>query len=105
MKASSIGPPKIYLIAKVGKVKLPNGVEEYDISTSQYVQEAVKNVEKYLHDRGIALLKKALPPMLTKYSPEVDGSPDLDEREANFYQSLIGIMHCMVEMGRLDIYM
>ena len=42
MKDSSIGPPNIYLVAKVGKVQLTN------------------------------------------YSPEVDGSPDQDEREADF---------------------
>ena len=55
MKASSIGPPKIYLGAKVGKVQIPNVVEAYDISMSQYVQEYVKNVEKYLHGRGLVL--------------------------------------------------
>ena len=38
MKASSIGPPKIYLGAKLGKVQLPNGVEAYAIIMSQFVQ-------------------------------------------------------------------
>ena len=56
------------------------------------MQEAVKNVERYLHDRGLALSKKASAPLLTNYSPEVDGIPDLDEREVDLYQSLIGIM-------------
>ena len=28
MKASSIGPPKIYLVAKVDKVQFPNDVKE-----------------------------------------------------------------------------
>ena len=59
MKASSTDRPKIYLWAKLGKVKLPNGFESYAIIMSQYVQEAVKNVDKYVHKRGLALLKKA----------------------------------------------
>ena len=45
MKASSIGPPKIYLGVTVGKVQLKNGVEAYAIIVSQYVQEVVKNVD------------------------------------------------------------
>ena len=62
-------------------------------------------MEKYLHDRGLALLKNVSTPLLINYSPEVDGIPDLDEMEAAFYQSLIGIMRCVVEMVRLDICM
>ena len=62
-------------------------------------------MEKYLHERGLALLKKASTTLLTNYSPEDDGIPDLDGREATFYQSLIGILQCMVEMGRSDICM
>ena len=74
IKASSIGPSKIYLVAKVGKVQIPNGVEEYSIIMSRYVQEAVNNVERYLHDRGLSLLKKLSTPLLKNYSPEVDRS-------------------------------
>ena len=69
------------------------------------MKEAIKNVDKYLHDRGIALLKKASTPLITNYSSEIDGSPELDEMEADFYQSLIRILRWMVEMGRLDICM
>ena len=105
MKAFSIGPANIYLGAKVGKLQLPNGVEAYAIIMSQHVQESVKNVDKYLHDRGIALFNKALTPLLANYSPTFGRSPELDEREADFYQSLIGIFRWMVEMGRLDICM
>ena len=105
MKASSKSPLKIYLGVNVVKVQLTNGVEAYAISMNQYLQEDVKNVEKYLHDHGLALLKKASMPLLTNYIPEVDGSPELDEWEAAFYQSLIGILRKMVEMGRLDICM
>ena len=86
-------------------MQLPNLVESYTISMSPYVQETVKNVENYLNERGIALFKKASTPLLTNYSPEVDGSPELDKKEAAFYQSLIGILRGMDEMVFLDICM
>ena len=59
-------------------MQILNGFEAYSISMSRYVQEDVKKLEGYLHDRGLALLKKASTPLLKNYSPEVDGSPDLD---------------------------
>ena len=48
LKEESIGPPKIYLGARVRKVQLDNGVEAWAASSSQYVQAAVKNVETFL---------------------------------------------------------
>ena len=38
MKPGSVGPPKLYLGAKVSKIQFPNGVEAYSFRTSQYVQ-------------------------------------------------------------------
>ena len=105
MKPASIGPPKIYLGAKISKVQLPNGVNVYAMSMSQYVQEAVKNVEQYLKKRDLALVKKASTPMTTNYSPELDGSEELGSDDATYYQSLIGVLQWIVEMGRMDICM
>ena len=48
MKEGSIGPPDIYLGAKLSKVKQPNQVQAWAMSPSKYVQEAVKNCEEYL---------------------------------------------------------
>ena len=56
------------------------------------MREYFKNVWKYLHGHELALLKKVSTPLLTNYSPEFDGSPELDERKAAFYYSLIVIM-------------
>ena len=74
LKPASIGPPKIYLGAKVTKVQLLNGIEAYAMSMSQYVQEAVRNVEDHLRKRDLALLKKAPTPIATNYSPELEAS-------------------------------
>ena len=51
LKESSIGPPKIYLGGHCRKVTLDNGVECWAFGASQYVQEAVKNVEGELERR------------------------------------------------------
>ena len=103
MKPGSIAVPTLYLGAKISKVQLPNGVEAWAQSTSQYVQEAVRNVEKYLSDRSLTLMKGAATPLSANYGPELDVSPELDDDEATYYQSLIGVLRWMVEMGRVDI--
>ena len=103
MKPSYIGPPKIYLGAKIGKVQLPNGVEAYAVSTSQYAQEAVRNVESHLETQGLKLRKAVSAPITKDYRPELDTSPELDPEEGTYYQYLIGVLRWMVEMGRVDI--
>ena len=102
-KPSSIGPPRIYLGAKMSQVSLPNGVKAWALSASQYVQEAIKNVELYLQRKGMALRRGTKSPMTTNYRPECDISPELKPEDASYYQSLIGVLRWMVEMGRLDI--
>jgi len=99
MKLESIRPPKIYLGAKVNKVKLPNRVEAYAVSTSQYVQETVKNVEKLLAKEEKLLIKTANAPLTSDYRPKCDASPELAPEEATYYQSLIGVVRWIVEMG------
>ena len=103
LKPGSVGPPKIYLGAKVGEVELPNGVKAWSISTSQYAQEAVSNVEKRLRKKGESLKRGVNAVLTNNYHPECDASPELDSTEANYYLSLIGILRWIVEMGRLDI--
>lgn len=103
MKPSSIGPPTIYLGAKVGKTVLNNGVTSYYFSMAQYIKEAIRNVELYLKEKNLALLKNTTIPISVNYSPEIDQSPELDDQNAAYYQSLIGILRWIVEMGRIDI--
>ena len=44
IKSGSIGRPKIYLGTKISQVTLPNGVISWAMSSSQYIQDAVRNV-------------------------------------------------------------
>ena len=104
MKPGSIGDPDMYLGAKLRKTTLPNGVEAWSLSPSKYVQEAVRNFKLYLekHMDGRKLLKKAPAPFPAGYRPEIDETPELNYSLANFYQSQIGILRWMVEIGRID---
>ena len=103
LKSSSVGPPTIYLGNKVTKVTLENGVTCWAFSSSQYVQASVSNVEKHLKQTNQSLPKKATAPFRVDYRPEVDVSPELNVTDAAYYQSLIGVLRWIVELGRVDI--
>eukprot|EP00804_Cyclotella_cryptica_P002919 CCRYP_013283-RA/>CCRYP_013283-RA protein AED:0.32 eAED:0.32 QI:0/-1/0/1/-1/1/1/0/188 len=106
LKPGSLGDPDIYLGAKLKKMKLPNGVEAWAMSLARYVHQSVKNVEKYLEENLSARWKlpsKAENPFAIGYSPELDDSPELDPSLSSYYQSQIGILRWMVELGRIDM--
>ena len=103
LKEASIGPPDIYLGGKVSSVTLENGVKAFSFSASQYVKAAVANVESTLSEKGEKLPCKANTPLSPHYRPEVDVTDELNHTDAAYYQSLIGILRWMVELGRIDI--
>ena len=105
MKPGSIGDPDIYLGTKLRKVQLNNGVYAWGMSSSKYVNEAVSNTEDYLAENfgGQKLPKKASAPWPNDYISELDTSPELNAELANYYQSQIGVLHWIVELGRVDI--
>ena len=105
LKEKSIGPPTIYLGNKVSKVTLSNGRDAWSFSSSQYVQSAavLKNVEDYLHKNGRSLPKRASAPFTSNYRLEIDITAELDSIQTAYFQSLIGILRWMVELGRIDI--
>ena len=107
MKEGSIGDPDIYLGGKITQmlVEGPNGDSclAWGISPTKYVSTAIENVEHYLKrnfDRK--LQKRAGAPFASKYRPKLDISPELDNELASYYQSQIGILWWMVELGRID---
>jgi hypothetical protein len=65
---------------------------------------AVHSVEDHLSKNGDRKLPgHCKAPWSTAYVCETDVSPELTPKQANYYQSLIGILHWMVEIGRVDI--
>ena len=103
MKPGSIDVPKIYLGAKITLEELPNGAKAWSVSSSKYIQDSIKNLERKMEDRGLKLRPGVRAPLSNNYRPELDGSPELNAEDGTFYQSLIGSLRWMVEMGRLDI--
>ena len=71
------------------------------MSSSKYVQDAVSNMEDYHHTsmHGHTLPKKGYMPWLTIYCAVLDMSPELDSKQANYYQSQIGVLPWIIELG------
>ena len=69
------------------------------------MQEIVANIVKHIGQNlgGRKLSKKAKAPWPSNYTAEDDISPELDTEWANYYQHLIGILHWMLQLGRVDI--
>ena len=105
LKEKSIGPPTQYLGNKVSQVTLDNGTTCWSISSSQYIQAAVKNVEDHLDKKGEKLPPRAKSPWSTGYRPETNISPELSSSDAAYFQSLIGVLRWIVELNRVDICM
>ena len=95
-KAPSIGPPKQYLGNKMTQVTLDNGAVCWSFSSSQYIQNAVKNIELHLAKKNQSLPARAKSTWITGYIPDIDVTPELSPNDAANYQSLIGILRWIV---------
>jgi len=106
LKPDSVGDPDIYLGAKLRQTQLPNGVWAWALSPSKYVNQAVRNCETHLKehfDGRFTLPKRAENPFSMSYESELDESTPLDPNAASYFQTIIGVMRWMVEIGRIDI--
>ncbi|KAL7575866.1 hypothetical protein ACA910_003182 [Epithemia clementina (nom. ined.)] len=73
------------------------------MSSDKYVKCAIAEVETELERAGECLKSNVSTPLSDGYRPELDATPELDARRGNYYQGLIGILHWIVELGRIDI--
>ena len=99
LKEKSIGPPTQYLGNKVSHVNLENGSSCWSFSSSKYVQSAVSNVEDHIRKTGEKLPNRVKSPWACNYCPESDLSPVLSPAKATYFQSLIGVLCRIVELG------
>ena len=105
LKEESIGPPKLYLGGHICKVMWESRMSLWSFSSSQYVQTAAKNIVTCLskwHGRWKLPLKVETPLKAT-YRPVLDVSPELGTSGMSYYQSLIGMLFLIVELGRVNI--
>ena len=61
-------------------------------------------MEEELAKVGNKLNSRAKGPLAMGYKPELDVSPALDPRRANYYQNLNKVLRWSVELGRIDIH-
>ena len=84
---------------------MTTGVKCWSFSSSQYIQNAVKNIEAYLSKAGEKPLHKTKSPWPCNYRPETDISPELTQLQASYFQSLIEILQWIVELRQANICM
>ena len=84
-------------------MKLENGIATWPFSSTQYIQNAIKNVEIHIQKSNQKLPLYTPSPFTIGYRPEIDTSPVLCPTEASYYQSMIGILCWVAELGRIDI--
>ena len=106
LKPDSVGDPNMYLGAKIKYHKTPNGMWSWTMIPSKYVREACKNCKDHLNnnfDGKYKLPKQSPNPFVMGYEAELDTSTLCDPEEASYFQSIIGVMRWMIEIGRVDI--
>jgi hypothetical protein len=105
MKPESMGDPDIYLGCKLRlHVVAGTGVQAWLQSPSKYIQEAVRNAEAYYEERFQSKLPtRVSSPFANGYRPEMDITKELSSEDANYFQSQIGVLRWIVEIGRIDI--
>ena len=116
IKLESIGPPERYLGADINCAHPLGGTDKcVSMSSDTYLTQAVKNLEHMLKTEDSTTLAKELnrrseslsgikTPMQYNYRPELDTTPELDDRLASRYAQLVGILRWAIELGRIDIY-
>lgn len=101
-KNDKIEPPTNYLGARLAYKQL-NEVECWTITSVDYIKAAVANVEESLKSKRYRLPSKATTPMVNSFIPELDGSPELEAADIQFFQELIGMLRWATEIGRVDV--
>ncbi len=105
MKPESMGDPDIYLGCKLRLIVIAgSGVQAWLQSPSKYIQEAVRKMETYYTE----LFQSKFPtrvssPFTTGYRPEMDITKELNAEDVSYFQSKIGVLRWIVEIGWIDI--
>jgi hypothetical protein len=107
LKPGSVKEPDTYLGAQVSKYFIA-GAENPDkprwaMSSEKYVKQAVADVETELEKVDECLPTRVSTPLSQGYRPELDQSRELDAKRGQYYQSLIGVLRWICELGRVDI--
>ena len=102
--------PTMYLGADICKYHVDGDItnnECWAMSADSHVKKAIEVVQSRMKDDNVkfkASAKTAEHPFSSQsYRPELDTTEECDDDQVQFYQSLVGIMRWLCEIGRLDI--
>jgi hypothetical protein len=98
-------PLKTYLGATIKEWHIPGDIQHvWSMNSQHYIKEAIRCLEMELQKSGKALIGKPKVPTQHGYRPELDTSPLLNDDQANYYASLIGVLRWAVELGHINIH-
>ena len=102
--------PTIYLGADICKYYAggdTNGTNCWAMSADSHIKKAIDVVHNRLRESDVVFKssnKTAEHPFSSQsYRPELDVTEECNEDQVEFYQSLVGIMRWLCEIGRIDI--
>ena len=68
------------------------GFSCWTITSVDYVNAAIKTIEEALKSKSYKLISKATTPMSSNFVPELDGTPELNDDDKQFYQVIIRML-------------
>jgi hypothetical protein len=83
--------------------ELANREKAWAASSDTYVKRALAEVERELSYVERQMKSNVKSPFPSGYRSDLDSTPELDPRRASYYASVMGVLRCCVELGRLDI--
>ena len=100
--------PTMYLGADISQYHVNGvGIDCWAMSADSHIKKALDVVKNRMRECGVMFRssnKTAEHPFTSQsYRPELDVSEECDEEQVEFYQSLVGILRWLCEIGRLDI--
>jgi len=106
LKDNSVSKPPTYLGAKVTEYMLhgDNTKPRWEFSSYKYVTDAVQTVEIELSKVNKSLSSSISTPLSSGYRPKLDVTPQLPPEKATYFQNIIGILHWIAELWRIDIH-
>ena len=107
LKPGSVKEPDTYLGAQVSKFYIDGAPDpekpRWAMSSEKYVKQAVADVELELSYVDLCLPTRVTTPLSQGYRPELEQSRELDAKRGQYYQSLIGVLRWICELGRVDV--
>ena len=102
--------PTMYLGSDICKYHVNGDISRtkcWAMSSNSHVKKALEVVQDRLQEDNVKFKgsnKTAEHPFSSQsYRPEINVTEECDEEQVQFYQSLVGIMRCLCEIGRIDI--